>query len=165
MIFLTGIVAMIMLRDFAQRYHSNNSDHGNDELDVEETGWKYVHGDTFGTTSKRRAASVLVKAGVQILFTVVLLYPRGYGTPLPFPSLMCYHITSIGVLAGIISSRFYYVLDFGCLVAKIFCCCTSSKCSHLLSFSLESPFLWCMQEAIWQQFPPLGTSVLYFLRR
>lgn len=62
-VFLTGMMAMIMMRtlhaDF-RRYNQENNE------EVEETGWKLVHGDVFRPPSRPMLLSVLLGSGVQV---------------------------------------------------------------------------------------------------
>lgn len=70
-LFLTGMVAMIMMRtlhaDF-RRYHEMETS----EEAQEETGWKLVHGDVFRPPSSPMLLSVSVGSGVQVLAMSVI---------------------------------------------------------------------------------------------
>lgn len=63
-LFLSGMLAMIMMRtlhaDF-RRYNNMDSE------EVEETGWKLVHGDVFRPPKHPMLLSILVGSGVQVL--------------------------------------------------------------------------------------------------
>jgi len=70
-LFLTGMVAMIMMRTLhadIRRYREME----NQEDAQEETGWKLVHGDVFRPPSRPLLLSVLVGTGVQV-FSMALI--------------------------------------------------------------------------------------------
>lgn len=64
-LFLTGMVAMIMMRTLRADLRRYNQMEPNEE--VEETGWKLVHGDIFRPPSHPLFLSVLIGSGVQVL--------------------------------------------------------------------------------------------------
>jgi len=69
-LFLTGMVAMIMMRTLHQdfrRYNQVDSDEAQ-----EDTGWKLVHGDVFRPPTNALFFSVLVGTGVQVLSMTVV---------------------------------------------------------------------------------------------
>lgn len=72
-LFLTGMVAMIMMRTLnadLRRY----SEMENSEEAQEETGWKLVHGDVFRAPSNPMLLAVSVGNGVQVfLMTIVTM--------------------------------------------------------------------------------------------
>jgi transmembrane 9 superfamily protein 2/4 len=69
-LFLTGMVAMIMMRTLHADLRRYNSMDANEE--AEETGWKLVHGDVFRPPTRPMLLSVLVGSGVQV-FTMTLI--------------------------------------------------------------------------------------------
>ncbi len=71
-LFLTGMVAMIMMRTLHADFRRYNSMDPNEE--AEETGWKLVHGDVFRPPNRPMLLSVLIGSGVQVLgMTVVTM--------------------------------------------------------------------------------------------
>jgi len=111
-LFLTGMVAMIMLRtlraDF-RRYHEMETQ----EEAQEETGWKLVHGDVFRSPSNPMLLSVLVGSGVQIFactlvtmgFAVIgFLSPANRGGLM---TAMLVLFVVMGIFAGYYSARLY----------------------------------------------------------
>jgi len=72
-VFLSGMVAMIMLRTLHRDISKYNQLETVDEAS-EETGWKLVHGDVFRPPTRFGALTVYVGTGVQIIgMTVVTL--------------------------------------------------------------------------------------------
>jgi len=69
-LFLTGMVALIMMRTLYQDFRRYTSMDPNE--DVEETGWKLVHGDVFRPPRHPMLLSVLVGSGVQVLSMTVI---------------------------------------------------------------------------------------------
>ena len=65
-LFLTGMVAMIMMRTLHRDFNRYNAVDAADEVE-EETGWKLVHGDVFRPPRMPMLLSVLVGTGVQTL--------------------------------------------------------------------------------------------------
>jgi len=63
-LFLSGMVAMIMMRTLHRDFNRYNSMEVADEVE-EETGWKLVHGDVFRPPKNAMLLSVLVGTGVQ----------------------------------------------------------------------------------------------------
>jgi len=63
-LFLTGMVAMIMMRTLHADFRRYNQLEATD--DIEETGWKLVHGDVFRPPARPMLLSVLVGSGVQV---------------------------------------------------------------------------------------------------
>ena len=111
-LFLTGMVAMIMMRtlraDF-DRYHEMESQ----EEAQEETGWKLVHGDVFRPPAFPMTFSVLVGSGVQVLaMSMITLFFAllGFLSPAARGSLMTAVIVLyvlMGVFAGYFAARTY----------------------------------------------------------
>jgi transmembrane 9 superfamily protein 2/4 len=111
-IFLTGIVAMIMLRTLHRDITHYNRDH-TEELDVEETGWKLVHGDVFRPPARGELLSVLTGTGIQFLgtgiFTLIvavmgLLSPSNHGSVITAILVL---FVLMGSLAGFVSTRLH----------------------------------------------------------
>ena len=76
-IFLTGLVAMILLRtlrnDYA-KYTRNDDDIESLEHDIsEESGWKLVHGDVFRPPPNLALLAALLGTGVQLALLVLFV--------------------------------------------------------------------------------------------
>lgn len=111
-LFLTGMVAMIMMRtlnrDIAIYSQLENSDEAQ-----EETGWKLVHGDVFRSPPQFSLLSMLVGSGIQI-FTMSLLTlifaVLGFLSPANRGSLVSVVIflyVFLGTISGYYSARLY----------------------------------------------------------
>eukprot|EP01098_Paradermamoeba_levis_P002333 TRINITY_DN1273_c0_g1_i1.p1 TRINITY_DN1273_c0_g1~~TRINITY_DN1273_c0_g1_i1.p1 ORF type:complete len:624 (+),score=162.27 TRINITY_DN1273_c0_g1_i1:757-2628(+) len=111
-LFLTGMVAMIMMRtlnaDF-RRYREMETQ----EEAQEETGWKLVHGDVFRPPSNPMLLSVLVGSGIQIIACTVVTMAFaviGFLSPANRGALMTAMLVLfvvMGIFAGYYSARFY----------------------------------------------------------
>lgn len=111
-LFLSGMVAMIMLRTLHKdiaRY--NQMECGEDAQ--EEFGWKLVHGDVFRPPRKGMLLSVFLGSGVQVLFMslVTLAFAcLGFLSPANRGALMtCAMVLYVllGTPAGYVSARIY----------------------------------------------------------
>lgn len=111
-LFLSGMVAMIMLRTLHKdiaRY--NQIDSGEDAQ--EEFGWKLVHGDVFRPPRKGMILAVLLGSGVQVfVMTLITLVFAclGFLSPANRGALMtCAMVlyVCLGTPAGYVSSRIY----------------------------------------------------------
>merc|ERR1719461_311475 len=116
MLFLSGMVAMILLRTL-HRDIARYNEHATAEEAQEETGWKLVHGDVFRKPRHARWLAVSVGSGVQILgMSVVTLFFALLGLLSPahrgglLQSMMLL-FTFMGVFAGYVSSRLYKVFN------------------------------------------------------
>jgi transmembrane 9 superfamily protein 2/4 len=114
MLFLSGMVAMILLRTL-HRDITKYNELATAEEALEETGWKLVHGDVFRKPRHARYLAVSVGNGVQILgmalvtmiFSILgFLSPANRGGLLQSMMLL---FTFMGILAGYTSSRLYKV--------------------------------------------------------
>jgi hypothetical protein len=75
-LFLTGMVAMIMMRTLHADFLRYNSSDKMEE--AEETGWKLVHGDVFRPPNFPMLLSVFVGTGLQVFgMTVVVMGKLG----------------------------------------------------------------------------------------
>jgi transmembrane 9 superfamily member 2/4 len=110
-LFLSGIVAMIMVRVL----HRDIS-RINDETDEDETGWKLIHGDVFRPPVGflgPMALSVLVGSGVQMLtmaITVMVFGILGVLSPANRGALLTALVViflAMGIFAGFVSSVLY----------------------------------------------------------
>lgn len=114
MAFLTGIVAMILIRTLHSDIAKYNSIDlvGDDDL-PEESGWKLVHGDVFRRPRHSKLLVVCVGSGVQILgmSVVTLIFavlgfisPAHRGALLQSVMLL---FTFMGSLGGYVAARLY----------------------------------------------------------
>ncbi|XP_034936872.1 transmembrane 9 superfamily member 2 [Chelonus insularis] len=111
-LFLSGMVAMIMLRTLHKdiaRY--NQIDSGEDAQ--EEFGWKLVHGDVFRPPRKGMLLAVLLGSGVQVFFMTLVTLAfacLGFLSPADRGALMtCAMVlyVCLGTPAGYVSARIY----------------------------------------------------------
>mmetsp|Transcript_2627 Transcript_2627/g.8786 ORF Transcript_2627/g.8786 Transcript_2627/m.8786 type:complete len:631 (+) Transcript_2627:50-1942(+) len=70
-LFLSGMVAMIMMRTLHRDFNRYNAIEAAEEVE-EETGWKLVHGDVFRPPQNPMMLSVLVGTGVQTTSMAVI---------------------------------------------------------------------------------------------
>jgi len=110
-LFLTGMVAMIMMRTLHQDFRRYNQ--VDSEEAQEDTGWKLVHGDVFRPPTNALLFSVLVGTGVQVLSMTVVtmvfavlgfLSPANRGSLLT--ALLVFFVL-MGIFAGYFSARTY----------------------------------------------------------
>jgi len=112
-LFLTGVVAMIMLRTLHKDISSYNEMQTLEEAQ-EESGWKLVHGDVFRPPSySPMLLSVLAGSGVQILaMTVCTMVCALFGLTSPanrgglLTTLLMLYVF-MGSFAGYLSARIY----------------------------------------------------------
>lgn len=111
-LFLSGMVAMIMLRTLHKdiaRY--NQMESGEDAQ--EEFGWKLVHGDVFRPPRKGMLLSVFLGSGVQVLCMTVITLAfacLGFLSPANRGALMTCSMVlfvALGTPAGYVSARIY----------------------------------------------------------
>uniref|UniRef100_A0A0D3GYA4 Transmembrane 9 superfamily member n=1 Tax=Oryza barthii TaxID=65489 RepID=A0A0D3GYA4_9ORYZ len=111
-LFLSGMVAMIMLRTL-YRDISKYNQLGNQEEAQEETGWKLVHGDVFRPPSNSDWLCVYVGTGVQffgMLLVTMVFAVLGFLSPSNRGGLMTAILllwVFMGLLAGYSSSSLY----------------------------------------------------------
>merc|ERR1719394_1180850 len=112
LIFLSGMVAMILLRTLHRDITKYNELASAEEA-AEETGWKLVHGDVFRKPRHSKLLAVSVGSGMQILgMSVVTLVFALFGFLSPahrgalLQSMMLL-FTFMGIFAGYFSSRLY----------------------------------------------------------
>jgi transmembrane 9 superfamily protein 2/4 len=111
-IFLTAMVAMILIRTLRQDLAGYNADRTEEE-EKEDIGWKLVHGDVFRTPKYANLLSVLVGTGAQVFaMTVFSIIAAAVG--LMDPLLRGALLTGIlilfvlmGSLAGFVGTRVY----------------------------------------------------------
>ncbi|XP_052784678.1 transmembrane 9 superfamily member 2-like [Mya arenaria] len=111
-LFLSGMVAMIMLRtlhkDIARYNQIDNSEEAQEEF-----GWKLVHGDAFRPPRKGMLLAILNGSGVQIFFMtlITLVFAcLGFLSPANRGALMTCSLVlyvCLGTPAGYVSARLY----------------------------------------------------------
>lgn len=116
LVFLSGMVAMILLRTLHRDITQYNEVATSEEA-REETGWKLVHGDVFRRPRHSTLLAVSVGSGMQVLgMSVVTLFfamlgllsPARRGSLLQSMMLL---FTLMGILAGYTSARFCKVFE------------------------------------------------------
>ncbi|OZJ03938.1 hypothetical protein BZG36_02934 [Bifiguratus adelaidae] len=114
--FLTGMVAMILLRALHKDISRYNADEAQDEDVQEDFGWKLVHGDVFRTPNHSLLLSILVGNGIQLLcmagvtlvFAVLgFLSPSNRGS---LVTVMIIFYMLFGSIAGFVSARVYKMM-------------------------------------------------------
>jgi len=113
-LFLTGMVAMILMRALHKDFRRYNQDDPEMlEVQQEETGWKLVHGDVFRKPANPSIFAALVGTGVQVfamaLLTLVFA-ALGFLSPANRGALMTTLLllfVFMGVFAGYYSARTY----------------------------------------------------------
>uniref|UniRef100_A0A0E0LT55 Transmembrane 9 superfamily member n=1 Tax=Oryza punctata TaxID=4537 RepID=A0A0E0LT55_ORYPU len=111
-LFLSGMVAMIMLRTLYRDISKYNQLETQEEAQ-EETGWKLVHGDVFRPPSNSDWLCVYVGTGVQffgMLLVTMVFAVLGFLSPSNRGGLMTAMLllwVFMGLLAGYSSSRLY----------------------------------------------------------
>ena len=130
-LFLTGMVAMILLRtlhkDIARYNQIDNEDDAQEEF-----GWKLVHGDVFRPPHRSMLLSVFLGSGVQVLcMTVITLFFAclGFLSPANRGALMTCALVlfvCLGTPAGYVSARIYkafggYKWKLNVLLTSLFC--------------------------------------------
>ena len=116
-LFLTGVIAMIMLRTLHKDISSYNEMQTLEEAQ-EESGWKLVHGDVFRPPSSYpMLLAVLAGSGVQILvMTVCTMVCALFGLTSPsnrgglLTTLLLLYVF-MGSFAGYASARVYKLFD------------------------------------------------------
>jgi transmembrane 9 superfamily protein 2/4 len=113
-LFLSGMVAMIMMRTLHADFRRYNSE---DPEEADETGWKLVHADVFRPPSWPMLLSVLVGSGVQMLgvTTITMIFAvLGFLSPANRGGLMSAMLVLfvwMGAFAGYFSTRTYRTLN------------------------------------------------------
>eukprot|EP00405_Crypthecodinium_cohnii_P009670 CAMPEP_0206432620 /NCGR_PEP_ID=MMETSP0324_2-20121206/8067_1 /ASSEMBLY_ACC=CAM_ASM_000836 /TAXON_ID=2866 /ORGANISM="Crypthecodinium cohnii, Strain Seligo" /LENGTH=617 /DNA_ID=CAMNT_0053898771 /DNA_START=45 /DNA_END=1898 /DNA_ORIENTATION=- len=116
LIFLSGMVAMILLRTLHRDITAYNEVATAEEAQ-EETGWKLVHGDVFRRPYFSTLLAVSVGSGMQVLgMSIVTLFFALFGLLSPahrgglLQSVMLLY-TLMGILAGYTAARFCKVFE------------------------------------------------------
>mmetsp|Transcript_100178 Transcript_100178/g.188759 ORF Transcript_100178/g.188759 Transcript_100178/m.188759 type:complete len:635 (+) Transcript_100178:60-1964(+) len=116
MLFLSGMVAMILLRTL-HRDITKYNELATAEEAAEETGWKLVHGDVFRKPRHSKLLAVSVGSGMQMLgmSVVTLIFALlGFLSPAHRGGLlqsMMLLFTFMGVFAGYVAARMYKVFN------------------------------------------------------
>nr|CAG8469448.1 276_t:CDS:10 [Entrophospora candida] len=111
-LFLTGMVAMILLRALHKDISRYNQLEAQEDVQ-EDFGWKLVHGDVFRPPSNMMLLSVLLGSGAQLYFmtAVTLVFAvLGFLSPSNRGSLatvMLIFYMLFGFVAGFVSARIY----------------------------------------------------------
>ncbi|CAN0838372.1 Transmembrane 9 superfamily member 10 [Linum grandiflorum] len=111
-LFLSGMVAMIMLRTLYRDISKYNQLETQEEAQ-EETGWKLVHGDVFRAPSNSDLLCVYVGTGVQffgMLLVTMIFAALGFLSPSNRGGLMTAMLllfVFMGLLAGYAATRLY----------------------------------------------------------
>lgn len=112
-LFLSGMLAMIMMRTLHADFRRYNA---MDTEEVEETGWKLVHGDVFRPPNHPMLLSILVGSGIQILgmlLVTIFFAVLGFLSPANRGGLMTAAIVLyviMGAFAGYSSTRNFKML-------------------------------------------------------
>lgn len=112
-LFLTGFVAMIMVRTLRRDLDTYNNQNLSVEEQQEETGWKLIHGDVFRPPEHGGLLAVFLGSGVQIFLMAVstLLFALlGFLSPANRGGLMSALLilfVFMGLFAGYASTRMY----------------------------------------------------------
>ncbi|XP_041356135.1 transmembrane 9 superfamily member 2-like [Gigantopelta aegis] len=167
-LFLSGMVAMIMLRTLHKdiaRYNQMESA----EDAQEEFGWKLVHGDVFRPPRKGMFLSVLTGNGAQILcmtiitivfFCLGFLSPANRGALMTCVLVLC---VCLGTLAGYVSARIYKM--FGGEKWKLNVLLTALLCPGVIFsiFFLLNLMLWIEGSSAAIPFPTIITLLALWL--
>ncbi|KAK5797279.1 hypothetical protein F5H01DRAFT_359015 [Linnemannia elongata] len=111
-LFLTGMVAMVLLRALHKDISRYNQQEAQEDFQ-EDFGWKLVHGDIFRTPAYPMLLSIIVGNGSQmfLMASVTILFAAlGFLSPSNRGSLatvMIVFYMFFGVVAGFISARLY----------------------------------------------------------
>ena len=112
LLFLTGLVAMIMIRTLRRDISQYNQLETVEEAQ-EETGWKLVHGDVFRVPAAPGLLSVLVGTGTQVFlmcFITMIFAVLGFLSPANRGGLMTAMLllfVLMGIFAGYSSARLF----------------------------------------------------------
>lgn len=114
-IFLTGLVSMILMRTLRRDYarYAKDDDDMDDPRDIDESGWKQVHGDVFRPPPHLVTFAALIGTGHQLIVLVftLILYSLLMGTlyanrgTIVTTFIVCYVFTSF--IAGYGGGGFY----------------------------------------------------------
>lgn len=161
-LFLTGMVAMILLRTLHKDITRYNQLDLEDDDVQEEFGWKLVHGDVFRAPEHAMLLSVFLGSGVQVFFmTLITLFFAclGFLSPANRGSLMTCALVlfvCLGTPAGYVSARLCKM--FGEYRWRLNICLTALLCPGIV-FSL----FFIMNLILWRESSsaaiPFGTLI------
>lgn len=151
-LFLTGMVAMILLRTLHKDISRYNQLDLEDDIQ-EEFGWKLVHGDVFRPPNNSMLLSVFLGSGVQVLcMTLITLFFAclGFLSPANRGSLMTCAIVMfvcLGTPAGYVSARLCKM--FGEYRWRLNICLTALLCPGIVFalFFIMNIILWREQSS------------------
>ena len=112
-LFLSGMVAVIMLRILHRDLTRYNNEQLSEEEQKEETGWKLIHGDVFRPPQYGGWLAILVGTGTQVFaMTLITLVFAALGFLSPanrggLMSALLFLFVLMGVFAGYHSTRIY----------------------------------------------------------
>eukprot|EP00474_Spongospora_subterranea_P008744 CRZ09202.1 hypothetical protein [Spongospora subterranea] len=112
-LFLSGMVAMIMMRTLHRDFRRYNELEQDEETQQEEIGWKLVHGDVFRPPQYGGLFSIIVGSGVQVtLMSIITMFfaVLGFLSPANRGGLMTALVlifVFMGIAAGYFSARTY----------------------------------------------------------
>lgn len=111
-LFLTGMVAMVLLRALHKDISRYNQFEAQEDIQ-EDFGWKLVHGDVFRSPSYPMLLSIIVGNGSQmfLMATVTIIFAAlGFLSPSnrgALATVMIVFYMFFGIVAGYISARLY----------------------------------------------------------
>ncbi|KAF9158573.1 hypothetical protein DFQ26_007464 [Actinomortierella ambigua] len=111
-LFLTGMVAMILLRALHKDISRYNQQEAQEDIQ-EDFGWKLVHGDVFRAPSYPMLLSIIVGNGTQLFLmsaVTIVFAALGFLSPSNRGSLatvMVVFYMFFGIVAGFVSARLY----------------------------------------------------------
>lgn len=111
-LFLTGMVAMVLLRALHKDISRYNQFEAQEDIQ-EDFGWKLVHGDVFRSPSYPMLLSIIVGNGSQmfLMATVTIIFAAlGFLSPSNrggLATVMIVFYMFFGVVAGYVSARLY----------------------------------------------------------
>ncbi|CAL8106103.1 unnamed protein product [Calicophoron daubneyi] len=160
-LFLSGLVAIILVRTLRRDIARYSQLEGNSEVQ-EESGWKLVHGDVFRPPTWGMFLSVLLGSGSQIFLMVLVtlffaclgfLSPANRGA---FMTCTLAMFACAGILGGYVSARIYKFI--GGLRWKTNILLTATFCPAVVfsTFFVLNLALWILQSA---SAMPFGTIV------
>jgi transmembrane 9 superfamily protein 2/4 len=112
-LFLSGMVAMIMMRTLNRDFKRYNEIDQSEEAQQEETGWKLIHGDVFRPPAHGGMFSVFIGTGVQVFAMTVstlIFAVLGFLSPANRGGLMTALLllfVFMGMFAGYASTRVF----------------------------------------------------------
>jgi len=112
-LFLTGMVAIILLRTLRREISNYNEVSADEETTIEESGWKLIHGDVFRPPRNASSLAAYVGTGVQLLsatLITMLFAVMGFLSPANRGGLqtaMILLFVFMGLVGGYAAARVY----------------------------------------------------------